>query len=284
MSHLLSKYTPPDANGRTQHVTPASAKWDYVGFSAYELSAGNTVSLRDDNNEICVVMVAGHATIQAGGETFANIGDRDNPFAQKDGHYMRPHSLYAPCQTDIQITANTNCEIAVCYAPDFSADGSADALPVRLIEPDTLICENRGKGQNQRYVQNILPETDTSAHSLLVVEVFTGEGHTSSYPSHKHDQDNLPHESFLEETYYHRINPSQGFAMQRVYTDDRSLDEVMAVYDKDVVMVPKGYHPVATLAGYDSYYLNVMAGPTRIWKFNNESDHDWITGDGYPKS
>ena len=35
-------------------------------------------------------------------------------------------------------------------------------------------------------------------------------------------------------------------------------------------MVPKGYHPVATLHGYDSYYLNVMAGPKRIWKFHNE--------------
>ena len=26
-------------------------------------------------------------------------------------------------------------------------------------------------------------------------------------------------------------SPSQGFALQRVYTDDRSLDECMAVYD-----------------------------------------------------
>ena len=32
-------------------------------------------------------------------------------------------------------------------------------------------------------------------------------------------------ETQLEETYYHRLNPPQGFAFQRVYTDDRSLDE-----------------------------------------------------------
>ena len=284
MSHLLSKYTAPDATGRTQHVTPASAGWNYVGFSAYQLPAEATLSLRDDNNEMCVVMVGGIASITAGEQTFDHVGHRKCPFEKQNGQYVCPHSLYAPCKTHVSITANTDCEIAVCYAPDFSADGSADAFPVRLIDPDTLICENRGKGQNQRYVQNILPETDTSAHSLLVVEVFTNEGNTSSYPSHKHDQDNLPHESFLEETYYHRINPPQGFALQRIYTDDRSLDETMAVYDKDVVMVPKGYHPVATIAGYDNYYLNVMAGPTRIWKFNNESDHDWITGDDYPKS
>ena len=48
-------------------------------------------------------------------------------------------------------------------------------------------------------------------------------------------------------------------------------------------MVPKGYHPVATLHGYDSYYLNVMAGPKRIWKFHNEPQHAWLfTGIGSP--
>ena len=77
-------------------------------------------------------------------------------------------------------------------------------------------------------------------------------------------------ESSLEETYYHRLNPAQGFAFQRVYTDDRSLDESLAVEDHDVVMVPRGYHPVVVPYGYESYYLNVMAGPTREWHFRND--------------
>ncbi|WP_193385673.1 5-deoxy-glucuronate isomerase, partial [Yersinia pestis] len=49
-----------------------------------------------------------------------------------------------------------------------------------------------------------------------------------------------------------------------------------AVYNREVVMVPRGYHPVATMAGYDSYYLNVMAGPVRKWIFSWENDHVWI--------
>ena len=106
--------------------------------------------------------------------------------------------------------------------------------------------------------------------------MITPNGNTSSYPSHKHDQDNLPDESFLEETYYHRLNPPQGFAFQRVYTDDRSLDEAMAVENGDVTLVPKGYHPCATIHGYDLYYLNVMAGPSRVWKFNNAKEHAWL--------
>ena len=100
------------------------------------------------------------------------------------------------------------------------------------------------------------------AESLLVVEVITPGGHSSSYPPHKHDRDALPRESYLEETYYHR-SPRQGFAFQRVYTDDRSLDETMAVEDGDVVLVPRRYHPVGAPHGYDLYYLNVMAGPKR---------------------
>ena len=102
----------------------------------------------------------------------------------------------------------------------------------------------RGKG-TQHPLRHQHPARDgTGADSLLVVEVITPAGHSSSYPPHKHDTDNLPHESFLEETYYHRLNPQQGFAFQRVYTDDRTLDESMAVEDGDVVLVPRGYHPV----------------------------------------
>src|SRR5437763_1291380 len=112
--------------------------------------------------------------------------------------------------------------------------------------------------------------------SLLVVEVITPSGNWSSYPPHKHDRDALPNESLLEETYYHRLNPPQGFAFQRVYTDDRSLDETMAFEDGDVVLVPKGYHPVGAAHGYDLYYLNVMAGPRRVWKFHNDPAHEWM--------
>ncbi len=86
----------------------------------------------------------------------------------------------------------------------------------------------------------------------------------------------FPSESSLEETYYHRLDPPQGFAFQRVYTDDRSLDEAMTVEDRDVVMVPRGYHPVIVPHGYTSYYLNVMAGPHRVWHFHNDPAHAWM--------
>ena len=135
--------------------------------------------------------------------------------------------------------------------------------------------EVRGQKTNTRYVRNILPQTE-AADSLLVVEVITPGGHWSSYPPHKHDNAVEGQETALEETYYHRLNPSQGFAFQRVYTDDRSLDETLCVKDGDVVLVPRGYHPVGAPHGYDLYYLNVMAGPERKWIFRNDPAHEWM--------
>lgn len=95
-------------------------------------------------------------------------------------------------------------------------------------------------------------------------------------PGTSHDRDALPEESYLEETYFHRVDPARGFVVQRVYTDDRALDEALTVRDGDVVLVPRGYHPVGVPSGYRSYYLNVMAGPTRAWVFHNDPDHEWL--------
>lgn len=262
MSRLLMK--PDTGNGLVARVTPASAGWRYVGFDLHHLAPGDTASGSSGDRELCLVFVSGKGAASAGGRALGAMGERMSPFEGK------PWSVYLPADTDWSVTAETEVELAVCSAPSLGG-----GLPVRVIGPDQLGQEVRGKGTNTRYVTNILPETEP-ADSLLVVEVVTPGGHTSSYPPHKHDRDDLPAESYLEETYYHRLNPPQGFAFQRVYTDDRSLDEAMAVEDGDIVLVPKGYHPCAACHGYDLYYLNVMAGPTRTWKFHNAPEHEWL--------
>ena len=50
----------------------------------------------------------------------------------------------------------------------------------------------------------------------------------------------------------------------------------MAPADGDVVLVPRGYHMVGAPPGYECYYLNVMAGPTRLWHFTVDPDHVWL--------
>jgi 5-deoxy-glucuronate isomerase len=245
-------------------VTPQSAGWTYVGFELFRLAPGESAGAWTGDREVCLVLVSGKAEVEAGNTDFGEIGQRMSPFEGE------PFAVYAPAGVDWAVRATTALELAVCSSP-----GVPELYAPRLIPPGTHPQIIRGKGSNTRHVTNILPETD-AAHSLLVVEVITPNGNTSSYPPHKHDTDNLPAESLLEESYYHRLNPPQGFALQRVYTDDRSLDEAVPVEDGDVVLVPKGYHPVATVHGYDSYYLNVMAGPHRVWKFHNAAEHEWL--------
>ena len=105
---------------------------------------------------------------------------------------------------------------------------------------------------------------------------MTPGGNWSSYPPHKHDTEDPPRESRLEELYYYRFSRPQGFAFARVYTKDGRLDECLAPGDGDLVLVPEGYHPVGVPAGYDCWYLNVMAGPTREWRFTLDPDHAWL--------
>jgi 5-deoxy-glucuronate isomerase len=261
MSKLLIK--PKPGEGRVIHLTPESAGWTYVGFDVWKLEPGTMASGNLKNCETCLVFITGKGKVQAGGQDLGELGGRNSPFAGK------PWSVYVPAGKPWSVTAATPVELAVCSSP------GAGKLPLRVIAPDELGQETRGKGTNTRYVTNILPEGEP-AESLLVVEVVTPGGHTSSYPPHKHDKDDLPRESLLEEVYYHRIDPPQGFAFQRIYTDDRSLDEAMAVEDGDVTLVPKGYHPCAATHGYDLYYLNVMAGPKRTWKFYTAPEHAWL--------
>ena len=251
-----------DANGSVVKVTPESAGWEYVGFEVLKLAGGETVERHAEGEEVCLVPISGTCSVSSTlGEW--TIGGREGPF---DGP---PRALYLPPGVDYRVEATTGLELAVCSAP---AEGGVEPF---VVGPEDIEVERRGSGNMEREVRPILM-ADRPAERLLVVEVLTPNGHWSSYPPHKHDRDALPEETYLEETYYHRVRPERGFAVQRVYTDDRSLDETLAVRDGDVVLVPRGYHPVSTPPGYDLYYLNVMAGPIREWKFKNDPDHEWL--------
>lgn len=263
-SHLLAKAA---RSGREiVEVTPERAGWTHVGFRALRLAAGETETVATQERELCLVVLTGTVDVSIDGVTHPGQGQRDSVFDP-----VSPAAIYVPPGRSVEILACRDAEIALCSAP-------CDEQPraVRVIDPAGMRRSVRGQGTNLRQVCDILPHDDPTAAHLLVVEVITPASHSSSYPPHKHDVEQPPLETQLEETYYHRLNPPQGFAFQRVYTDDRSLDEACAVEDHDVVMVPRGYHPVVAPHGYDLYYLNVMAGPNRFWVFKNDPAHEWM--------
>lgn len=254
----------PDASGLIHDITPGSAKWEYTSFAVYRMTAGQTLSDRNDGREICVVIISGAARFTVDGVVLGESDSRPSPFDRK------PWAMYAPLGSDWRVDAIEQLEIAVC------ASLAQNRKTAFVIRPGDFALQTRGSGNNVRHVIDLLPADQDLADRLLVVEAITPPGNSSSYPPHKHDVDNLPLESKLEEVYYHRINPASGFAFQRVYTDDRTLDISMAVSDRDVVLVPKGYHPVVAPHGYELYYLNAMAGPVRVWKTNPDPDHAWL--------
>jgi 5-deoxy-glucuronate isomerase len=263
MTNLLRK--PKGASGKVHDVTPKDAGWGYVGFGLYRLKPGESAAEKTGETEVILVLVEGRADISGGGKAFGELGDRMNVFERKP-----PHCVYVPAGSDWSAKATTECTLAVCTAP------AKPGREAALIGPEGLSLNTRGRQANTRYIFPIAMEERDVADSLLVTEVFTPAGNWSSYPPHRHDEDNFPDMTYLEETYYHRLNPAQGFGFQRVFTEDGSLDETMAVSDHDLVLVPKGHHPCGAPYGYEMYYLNVMAGPIRKWRFKNHPDHDWI--------
>ena len=229
----------------------------------YDLAPGPTLARSLPGREQCLVLLSGRVAVRVGDQDFGTIGLRESPFEGK------PFAVYAPPRVTVSVTAATACELAVGSAP---AEGR---LAPRVIRPEEMGEEVRGVGTNTRYIRNVLPAS-APAECLQVVEVVTPGGHWSSYPPHKHDSDSAG-ETQLEETYYHRLARPGGFAFQRVYTDDRTLDETMTVEDRDVVLVPRGYHPVSAAHGFDLYYLNVMAGPVRRWQITQAPGYEFLT-------
>jgi 5-deoxy-glucuronate isomerase len=264
---LLRRPTVPDlADGAVQRITPATAGWRHVSFAVHQLHAGQGFERPPDAQESAVIVAEGSAGIGAGAQRWGSLGSRTSVF---DGP-PPPVVLVRPGEA-VQVSAESAATVLVAAAPT-----AGPGVPTRLLEPATRRVEQRGSGNTARTIHHLLPP-DEPAAQLILVEVFTPGGNWSSYPPHKHDTEAPPAEALLEELYWYRFaKPAQAFAFARVYTPDRDLDQSLAPMDGDVVLVPRGYHPVGMPAGYDGYYLNVMAGPNRVWAFTVDPDHAWL--------
>ena len=260
-------HRPNGETGKVHDINPVDVGLRYVGFSLHRLRPGDSAQGSTGEKEAILVIVEGKTELSAGGSVFGILGKRLSVFER-----LPPHAFYVAPGSDWLATATTDCIIAVCSAP------GKEGRPCQAIGPEGIEFTERGRGTNTRQIFNIAMEDRDVADSLLVTEVFTPQGHWSSYPPHRHDEDDFPRITFLEETYYHRLNPAQGFGFQRVFTEDGSLDETVCVHDHDVVLVPRGHHPCGVPFGYEMYYLNAMAGPIRKWRFENHPDHEWIYG------
>src|SRR5258708_3016609 len=249
---------------RTVAITAQTAGWQYVSFAVYHLTRGQAFRGAADGRETVLVVLYGTGRAELDGQSVGQIGERLSVFEEKPAY-----ALYLSEDASYQVECTSDgMEIAVASAPTIHRH-----LPARVIRPEDVSVELRGEGNARRRVQPIL-DTNKEGERLIVVEVITPAGNWSSFPPHKHDTENPPYEAYLEETYYHHVQPADGFAFQRVY-NYQDFDETVTVHDGDLVLVPKGYHVVSAAPGFDLYYLNIMAVTHRLL--------DYQVGSSFPR-
>jgi 5-deoxy-glucuronate isomerase len=251
-----------------KEVITSEAELDVIGFDLIRLELDESLELQSGEYELGLVFLQGVGRVDAGSFASGTIGGRRSVF---DG---KPDTVYIPRDTTYKVTAEgcDTLEIGVCKV---KADKRYEPFVVRSSEITT---EHRGKLNWQRDVNDII----TSAYEGKVDKIVLGEtygcaGQWSSYPSHKHDTDNMPYEVNMEEIYHFKVNPKQGFGIQVMYSDDMSLNESYIVRDGDSIAIKNGYHPVAAAPGYSVYYLWVMAGKSgRKLTPCDDPKHAWV--------
>jgi 5-deoxy-glucuronate isomerase len=269
MSYISPLLRKPDAGSTYQKILAADARWTHLNMEARLLRRGEVWEGNTGENEYGFILLSGNYTAHTA------AGDWQTTNGRKSVFEGIAHTLYLPRHTDFAITATSEVlDIAAGWTRAF------DDFPARFKTPAEAAIEIRG-GDNATRQINSLIEPGFGASRLVAVEVYTPAGNWSSYPAHKHDERILDaqgqlQEACLEEFYCFKMNKPGAFAIQQVYTADRSLDEVVKVHNNDVVMVPRGFHPVVAGHGFNCYYLNFLAGSDQSLANTPDPDHVWM--------
>ena len=266
---LLSK--PQAEKGVYQRILREEAGWQFLNFEARLMEKGETWTGNTGQNEYAIILLGGNYSVKTDKGNWETVNGRKDVFSGI------AHSLYLPRNTGFELTAESALlDIAYGWGE------TGEDHPAYFKRPEEAAIEIRG-GDNATRQINSLIQPGFDCHRLVSVEVYTPSGNWSSFPAHKHDErkvdsDGKVLEARLEETYFYKIDKPQGFAIQQVYDDDRSLDEIAVARNNDVVLVPKGYHPVVAGHGYNVYYLNFLTGSDQSLANTDDPDHKWIYG------
>ncbi|MGA3165514.1 MAG: 5-deoxy-glucuronate isomerase [Terriglobia bacterium] len=260
-------------NGKFQQiVTPGTMR--FLDFATLHLEKGDRHSLSTGGREYVIDIFSGAVTLTVGTvgrskEIYRQIGKRADVFSGP------PVMSYLPPNSQVEIKAESAVEMGI-----FSAPASSQAAAA-LLEGATVVTKQVGRDNWLRTVYSALGE-NVPAERLLAGETLNPPGNWSSFPPHKHDRSNPPQEAVLEEIYYFRLKPAQGFGFIWTYTaadDPEGFSSVFVVEDGDTVLLPKGYHPVVAAPGYELHYTWVLAGEERRYgAWADDPRHAWVRG------
>lgn len=255
-------------------IRPGEPGWSHTGLLTATLAAGESRTVQSGEFEWIVLPLAGGFVV--------SVGERSVELAGRPDVFAGPSDLlYVPRDAEFTVTSVSGGRVALPHAT------ARRAFPVAKVAAADVDVELRGAGSCSRQVRNFATPDVLEADSIIACEVITPAGNWSSYPPHKHDEDREGVETSLEEIYYFEMRAELGaptdakpFGYQRVYgTRDRPIEVLAEVRSGDAVLVPHGWHgPSMAPAGYDMYYLNVMAGPGhhRAWLICDDPAHTWV--------
>ncbi len=260
---------PSKGFGVYQSVSATEAGWTHLNFEARLMQKHVVWEGDTAGNEYGIILLSGNYSIQTSKGTWHTLDGRKSVF---EGI---AHTLYLPPRTRFSLRAESDVlDIAAGWCK------ATNEFPPKFKTPAEAAIEIRG-GDNATRQINSLIEPGFGCSSLVAVEVYTPSGNWSSFPAHKHDERKLDKdgnvlEASLEEFYFYKIDKEEGYALQQVYTSDDELNELMQVRTNDIVMVPRGYHPVVAGHGYNCYYLNFLAGSDQSLANTPDPRHEWI--------
>ncbi|MEI7904529.1 MAG: 5-deoxy-glucuronate isomerase [Candidatus Firestonebacteria bacterium] len=261
MKNWYKKYNGKE--GYTELVNKNNSPLKYIRFGMLRLKRGGCWKGSLKNEEALVTVLSGKAEITAGGETFIT-GERKNVFTGKPG------SVYLSKNEVFSITALSDLEAAISAVP---ARNKYTTMPVPECKVGVRVA---GKGLFTRDIYDILNNNEIKTDRIIAGETFHRPGQWSCIPPHKHDVNRLPRESKLEELYFFKMLPKDGFGFERLYTEGEKFDYTWTLKDNTLLCMPKGYHALAVCPGYRMYYLWILAGKERVLKQYMDPRYEWL--------
>jgi 5-deoxy-glucuronate isomerase len=226
-----------EGRGRRTAVAPGRTAARYLHYGRITLDAGDSpVRFNTENHEAGLIALNGHATINAGGETF-----------QLDQY----DALYVPRDSEVQVrAADGGCDLAEVSAP-VDKKYPLKFVSYKEVRQNPKLHLIAGKPPAERDL-NVLIGANVDAGRIMAGVTFSTPGNWTSWPPHEHSK-------LLEEAYLFIDMPAPSFGVQFVYTNPQSPELVQVVREGDCVLMPQGYHPNVAAPGGQINFLWMMA-------------------------
>jgi len=260
--------TTSDSGPGITSLIRAGEQTAYISLDLAHVPAGEVVHL-EPGRERVLVMLSGKVRVVSGERELGVAGGRDDVFdGPADAVYLPPS---APASLTGVAGGTMGCRIAVAGAEMGALQGGE----ARIIAARAQVEGVAGRDLWQRNVRTILGPDDAASRLIVGETIHPVAGTWSSFPPHRHDRE-ADDEVRLEEVYYYRVQPAEGFGVQVRYDTETGAQEARMVRDGDAAAITSGFHPVAAAPGYRLYYLWIMAGEGRAVRPYIDPRYRWL--------